>query len=188
MKLAIAMLVFVSALAASAAPVRAQEQTQAPAPSTEPRSAELAKWLKEYREWEKWFEQWGNRVQKNYNNDQIWTRKKRPEPPAWLQGACQDDLVFDEQMATACNILITWDEEPMQIMRRRDSPVTTSAGKPADNSREEFVLSTGPPDWVVDAGTISRHAGLRDHRDAGCGVGDRTIHAPCHGRDARHGS
>ncbi len=132
MRLAIAMLVFVSALAASAAPVRAQEQTQSPAPSTEPRSAELAKWLKEYREWEKWFEQWGNRVQKNYNNDSIWTRKKRPDPPAWLQGACQDDLVFDEQMASACNILITWDEQPMQIMRRRESPVTTSGGKTAD--------------------------------------------------------
>ena len=62
MKLAIAMLVVLSALAASAAPVRAQEQAQVPAPSIEQRSAELAKWLKEYRAWEKWFEQWGNRV------------------------------------------------------------------------------------------------------------------------------
>ena len=132
MRLAIGMLVSVSALAASAAPVRAQEQNQAPAPSTEQRSAELAKWLKEYRAWEKWFEQWGNRVEKNFNNDQIWTRKKRPDPPTWLAGACQDDLVFDEQMATACNILLTWDEQPMQIVRRRDSPVTTSGGKTAD--------------------------------------------------------
>ena len=35
-------------------------------------------------------------------------------------------------MATACNILLTWDEQPMQIIRRRDSPVTTSGGKVAD--------------------------------------------------------
>ena len=46
MKLAIALLVLVSALAASAAPVRAQEQAQIPAPSVEQRSDELAKWLK----------------------------------------------------------------------------------------------------------------------------------------------
>ena len=45
MRLSIGMLVFVSALAASAAPVGAQEQTQAP--SIEQRPAELAKWLKE---------------------------------------------------------------------------------------------------------------------------------------------
>jgi hypothetical protein len=132
MKLAIAMLVFLSALPASAAPGRAQEQTQAPAPSIERRSAELATWLEDYRAWEKWFEQWGNRVEKNFNNDQIWTRKKRPEPPAWLARACQDDPVFDEQMATGCNILLTWDEQPMQMIRRRDTPVTTSGGKVAD--------------------------------------------------------
>jgi hypothetical protein len=132
MKLAIAMLVLVSALAASAAPVRAQEQTQVPRPLIEQRSDELAKWLKEYRAWEKWFEQWGNRVEKNFNNDLIWARKKRPEPPAWLAQACRDDLVVDDQLATGCNILFTWDDQPIQIIRRRDSPVTTSGGKVAD--------------------------------------------------------
>ena len=69
MRLAIAMLVLVSAFAASATPVRAQEQTQIPASSVEQRSAELAKWLKEYRAWEKWFEQWGNRVERDFNDD-----------------------------------------------------------------------------------------------------------------------
>ena len=86
MKLASGMLVLVSALAASATPVRAQEQAQIPGPSAEQRSDELAKWLKEYRAWEKWFEQWGNRVSSNNDNDAIWGRKKRPEPPAWLDG------------------------------------------------------------------------------------------------------
>ena len=85
MKLAVAMLVLVSALAASAAPARAQEQAQVPGPSIEQRSDELTKWLKEYRAWEKWFEQWGNRVLKNSNDDVLWARKKRPVPPAWLE-------------------------------------------------------------------------------------------------------
>ena len=132
MKLAIAMLVVVSALAASAAPVRAQEQAQVPGPSIEQRSDELAKWLKEYRAWEKWFELWGNRVARNGNDFQIWERKKRPEPPAWLAEVCQDDLVVDDQLASACHILRTWDDQPMQIIRRRGSPVTTSGGKVGD--------------------------------------------------------
>ena len=132
MKLAIAILVLVPALAASAAQVRAQELAQTPAPSAEQKSDELTKWLKEYRAWEKWFEQWGNRVERNFNNDQIWTRKKRPEPPVWLAQACREDLVVDDQLASACNILVTWDDQPMQILRRRGLPVATSGGQVAD--------------------------------------------------------
>ena len=132
MKLAIALLVLVSALAATAAPARAQEQAQIPASSVKQRSDELAKWLKEYRAWETWFEQWGNRVERDFHNDQIWGRKKRPEPPAWLAEACGDELIVDDQLASACKILLTWDDEPIQIIRRRDSPVTTSGGQVAD--------------------------------------------------------
>jgi hypothetical protein len=132
MKFASAMLILVAAFAAGAAPAGAQERPQIPGPSAEQRSNELAKWLKEYREWEKWFEQWGNRVSKSLNGDALWVRKKRPEPPAWLAGTCEHDLVVDEQLATACNILLTWDDQPIQIIRRRDSPVTTSGGKVAD--------------------------------------------------------
>jgi hypothetical protein len=132
MKLAIAMLVLVSALVASAAPAQAQQQAQVPGPSIEQRSDELTKWLKEYRAWETWYEQWGNRVSKSLNGDAIWVRKKRPEPPAWLEETCGNALVLDEQLATACNILFTWEDQLLQIMRRRDSPVTTQGGKVAD--------------------------------------------------------
>jgi len=132
MRLVSELLVLVSALAASAAPVRAQEQAPIPGASAELRSDELAKWLKEYRAWEKWFEHWGNRVARNSNNDQIWARKRRPEPPAWLAQTCRDELVVDDQLASACNILFTWDDQPMQIIRRRDSPVSTSGGQTAD--------------------------------------------------------
>jgi hypothetical protein len=132
MKLAIAMLVVVSAIAASAAPVRTQEQAQAPGPLTEQRSDELSKWLKEYGAWEKWFELWGNRVARNASDFHIWDRKKRPEPPSWLEEVCRDGLVVDDQLAKACRIIRTWDDQPMQMMRRRGSPVTTSGGQAAD--------------------------------------------------------
>ena len=126
MKLAIAMLVGVSALAASAAPVSAQEQAQVPAPSIEQRSDELSKWLKEYREWEKWFELWGNRIARNGSGFEIWERKKRPDPPAWLEEVCRDGVAVGDQWASACHILRTWDDQPAQIIQRRGSTVATS--------------------------------------------------------------
>ena len=132
MKVAIAMLVVASALAFSAPPLRAQDQAQGSGLTIEQRSDELSRWLKEYREWERWFELWGNRVARNPNGFEIWERKKRPEPPAWLGEACRDGLVVDHQLPTACHILYTWDDQPAQIIRRRGSPVATSGGKPAD--------------------------------------------------------
>ena len=132
MTLASVLIVVASAVAATAAPARAQQHAAMPEQSAAERSEELAQWLKEYRAWEKWFEQWGNRVAKNFNSDVIWKRKDRPQPPAWLAETCANDPIIDEQLLSACNILLSWDEQPLQIIRRRDSPVTTSAGKPAD--------------------------------------------------------
>jgi hypothetical protein len=132
MNLAIAMLVVASGLAATAAPARAQQLAPASLPSIEQRSEELSTWLKEYRAWEKWFELWGNRVAHNGNDLPVWERKKRPEPPVWLATVCRDDVMVDEQLASACNILWSWDEQPLQIIRRRGSQVATAGGKTAD--------------------------------------------------------
>jgi hypothetical protein len=132
MKFSSAMLVVVSALAAGAAPVRAQERAQVARPSLEQRTDELSKWLKEYREWEQWFELWGNRVARNANDFQIWGRKTRPEPPAWLAEVCRDEPAVDDQLASACRIVVTWDDQPLQILQRRGSPVATSAGQASD--------------------------------------------------------
>ena len=97
-------------------------------------------------------------------------------------------LVVDDQLASACNILLTWDDQPIQIIRRRDSPVTTSGGQVADkvvkSSFFQRVHLTGL--W-----TRAQYPGTPVYGIVGmqiCRVGDRTIHAPCHGRDAGHGS
>ena len=132
MKIAIALLVGASALAASAAPARAQELAPVPVPSLEERFDELSAWLKEYRAWEKWFELWGNRVARNGNDFYVWERKKRPEPPVWLAEVCQGASMVDDQLVSACHILRTWDDQPIQIVQRRGSQVATSGGKPAD--------------------------------------------------------
>ena len=132
MRVAIALLVVVSGLAASALPVHAQEQAQVLGASIGERSQELSNWLEEYRAWERWFELWGNRVARNANGFEIWDRKKRPEPPAWLEEVCRDDVVVGDDLASACHILRTWDDQPVQIIQRRGSPVGTSGGKVAD--------------------------------------------------------
>lgn len=132
MKLATAILVVMSSHAVSPALLRAQEQAQAPALSIEKRSEDLSTWLKEYREWEKWFEQWGNRVARNNSDFHIWGRKKRPDPPVWLAQVCAEAPVMDDQLASGCHILATWDDQPIQIMRRRGSAVATSGGNAAD--------------------------------------------------------
>jgi len=62
----------------------------------------------------------------------MWDRKKRPEPPAWLAEVCRDAIMVDDQLWSACQILWTWDDRPIQILERRGSPVATSGGKAAD--------------------------------------------------------
>ena len=128
----IAMLVVWSTLVASAVPAFAQEQEPVLGPEFEQRFDELAKWLGEYRAWEEWFEQWGNRVARNFNDQHIWERRKRPEPPVWLEQECQGYLGADDLLATACEILRTWDDQPLRIIQRRRSSLVTSNGKVDD--------------------------------------------------------
>jgi len=132
MKLALAMLVVASAVALSPASARAQDTTPVPVPSAEQRSQELSTWLKEYRAWEKWYQLWGNRLARNSSGFPVSQRKSRPEPPSWLAQVCADTFVADDQLASACHILWTWDDQPVEIVSRQGSQVATSGGKPAD--------------------------------------------------------
>jgi hypothetical protein len=128
----IAMLVWL-ALMAGAAPAFAQNEELVLAPEFEQKLDELAKWLKDYEAWEKWFELWGNRVQHNFDDQPIYERKKRPEPPVWLEAECQDDLITDGLFANACFILRRWDEHPLLIVQRRSSSFATSGARANDD-------------------------------------------------------
>jgi hypothetical protein len=121
MKFAVVVLL---ALMVGATPAFAQEQGQLP----EQRFDELAKWLKEYHAWEKWFEVWGNRVVHNFDDQLIWDRKQRPEPPVWLEAECQGYFDADGLLASACHIFRHWDDQPLLILQRRNSPLATSGG------------------------------------------------------------
>jgi hypothetical protein len=94
--------------------------------SLEARLDALNEWLRDYRAWEQWFEQWGNRVAHNFDNRPIWDRKARPEPPIWLEAECQGYFGADEPLVSACYILDHWDQHPVLILQRRRSSRTPS--------------------------------------------------------------
>ena len=125
------------ALVASAAPARAQEHQMAQAAEFEQRLLERAQWLRKYEAWEKWFERWGNRVARNFDDQPLWERMKRPEPPVWLRAECQATWFPDGPLASACAILGQWDEHPLLIVQRRDSSrlISGKAEEPVSRSR-----------------------------------------------------
>ena len=82
----------------------------------------------------------GNRIAHNFDDQPIWERKKRPEPPPWLAVECHDDLVADGRLANACYILRHWDEQPLLILQRRTSPVTRSAAAADDKVVKQSFL------------------------------------------------
>jgi hypothetical protein len=129
----IATFVLWSALVAGAAPALAQDQEQTHPPATglevDRRSDELAAWLRDYQEWEQWFEQWGNRVARNFNGNPVWKRRPRPEPPVWLEQACQGFFEAAGPLTTACEILRNWDDQPLHIVQRRRTSLVTSGGQ-----------------------------------------------------------
>ena len=92
--------------------------------------------------------------------------------------------MVDDQLASACHILWTWDDQPLEIVKRQGSQVSTSGGKPADtvvkSSFFQHVHLTGL--WL--RAQYPGHAGLRHHRDADWRVRGRTSDAPGNGRDA----
>jgi hypothetical protein len=132
----IPMLIWLAAVA-SAAPARAQQTEVAQATPFEQRLIELSQWLAEYEAWERWFELWGNRVARNFDDQPLWERMKRPQPPVWLSADCQAALMPEGPLASACAILRHWDEHPLLIVQRRDSLVGASAKpeEPVSNSR-----------------------------------------------------
>jgi hypothetical protein len=77
----IAVFVVLAGLAVNAAPAIAQEHDLVLGPEFEQRFDELEKWLKEYHAWEEWFEQWGNRLARNFNDDLIGSVRSVPNRP-----------------------------------------------------------------------------------------------------------
>ena len=141
----------------------------------------LSKWLREYQAWERWFEQWGNRVARNFNDQLIWERKKRPEPPVWLEAECQGYFGADDMLASACYILRNWDDQPLLILQRRSPSLVTSGGKVDDKVVKSSFFQRVHVTGLWMQARYPATPALRHCWDADRSVRDGTIHAACYG-------
>ena len=100
---------------------------------TPQRMQEVGEWTRAFDEWQKWAAQWLNRRQPG-----LWSatleRNKKPDPPVWLEDACQL-LGDDENLARSCELLAIWHEDPVTVRNRqvsaeaviqREAPTKTS--------------------------------------------------------------
>jgi len=129
---AFAMCLSLSLLVVGPTPASAQSEELGNGQVSEQKLDELTQWIRLYNEWEEWFELWGNRVARNFNDQPIWKRKKRPDPPVWLEEACQGFLGAQPLLEHACDILRHWDQQPLEILQRRNSSLVRSGGKVDD--------------------------------------------------------
>ena len=89
---------------------------------------ELQRWTRDFLEWQKAVDKWLNlRTQGSFSR--FLESHKKPEPPVWLQGACEL-LADDPQFSAACEMRARWDDDPF-TMRSRKAAVTAVAQKEA---------------------------------------------------------
>lgn len=145
-----------------------QQQQPVLGSSFEQRFDELAQWLSDYYAWEEWFEVWGNRVAKNFDGQLILERKKRPDPPVWLAAECQGYLGSDGLLATGCDILRHWDEDPLLILQRRRPSVVRSGGRLNDTvAKTSFFHRV----HLTGLWTQARYPGTQAYGIAGMQIG-----------------
>ena len=97
-------------------------------------------------------------------------------------------VAVDDQLASACHILWTWDDQPVEIVKRQGSQMATSGGKPADTvvktSFFQHVHLTGL--WMRAQYPGTPVYGIVGMQIGVLEVGRLTL--PATGRDAGHAS
>jgi len=87
------------------APARAQQaQIAESVPADwEQRADQLRAWLSEDSEWKAWYEKFRNRPERGWAGYE--DRRKRPEPPLWLEAECASLLDAEGLLGAACDLL-----------------------------------------------------------------------------------
>ena len=82
------------------------------------RVPEMRRWIRDYQTWKEWNEKWRNRWEPGWMGTR--ERRKRPDPPFWLDAACRDDNVDDTGiLADACRALTDWKDDDASAELRR---------------------------------------------------------------------
>jgi hypothetical protein len=86
---------------------------------SQPQIEEVQRWTREYDEWEKWAARWLNRRQPGFWDPAL-ARTKKPDPPIWLEDACEL-LAEDDQLARPCKLLAAWRDDLVTAKNRQAS-------------------------------------------------------------------
>ena len=80
---------------------------------------EVEQWTREFDEWQKWAARWLNRRQPGFWASAL-ERTKKPDPPVWLEDACEL-LADDDQLARPCKLLAEWRDDLVTAKNRQAS-------------------------------------------------------------------
>ena len=91
--------VSLSEVSAQEAPVRPLDSRPVLQGILQPfQSIERDNWVRDYLAWKKWNQRWFNKIS-------LGKRKKRPQPPVWLESHCSQLLENSSQLIMACDLL-----------------------------------------------------------------------------------
>ena len=93
---------------------------------------ELKEWSRDFLNWQKAVDRWLN-LRKQGSWSTFLERHKKPEPPAWLQGACAL-LADDPQFAAACEMRARWSDDPFTVRSRKAASTAVAQKEAPENS------------------------------------------------------
>jgi hypothetical protein len=105
--------------------------------------AELARWTREYQQWEAWFLRWRSRPEPG-----VWStrpRRQPPVPPAWLPEACTATAEEASPLADACRAWREWSsgDEGAGVVQQQVAQARSAHEAPRNTAWWEHVHVDG---------------------------------------------
>jgi hypothetical protein len=146
--------------------VCAPNSTSAQTSADETRQAELQDWVRAYKEWKAWADEWLGKRQPGWFGAR--DRKEKPDPPAWLSDYCRDSSLVQASFAEGCRLLADWRDDLATALIREQMQKQRTRGEATERTRwwnhihfDALWLTTQVP---VTYGVIGIHA---THKIAG---------------------
>jgi len=121
----------------------------------------VARWLKEFKSWQKWDAAWHNKREPGWFGSR--PRRTRPDPPAWLAAECATASLDQDRLAQACRAYVDWkDDEVVAQLRRDAATAVTQKEAPTKSLWWEHIHFDGlwpMPQWGSGVfGVLGMHA------------------------------
>jgi len=102
------------------------------------RLGEMQRWITDYENWKRWYEVWRNKPEPGWIGHR--DRRRRPDPPTWLDDECRDVVQDHGILVDACRLLADWKDEQIVLqMRRQTTQTQVQHEAPTKNVWWEYV-------------------------------------------------